>query len=191
MPARLKLMLRPSNILILDEPTNDLDMATLAVLEECLSEFDGAVILVSHDRFFLGQVCNRILAFPPQGGRLVSFADLGQWEAWHAEEAKTLRSVRKPETAARAAETGMLTSPDPMAGTTPRKKKLSYKDQRDLDTIEQRIAAAEQHLARATAESALPENMSNSVALARLSKEMADAQAEIDRLYARWAELEA
>ena len=75
-------------------------------------------------------------------------------------------------------------------GAAAKKRKLSYKDQRDLDTIEERIAAAEARLGRATAESALPENMSNSVALARLSKEMAEAQAEVDRLYARWAELE-
>jgi ATP-binding cassette subfamily F protein uup len=187
-----KLMLRPSNILILDEPTNDLDMATLAVLDECLSEFDGAVILVSHDRFFLGQVCNQILAFPPRGIDLVPFADLDQWEDWHAEQLKARQALSKAPgmapfaTAAIASPAGSTASAEPPA----KKKKLSYKDQRDLDTLEERIAEAEAKLAKATAESSLPENMSNSVALARLSKEMADAQTEIDRLYARWAELE-
>ncbi len=175
-----KLMLRPSNILILDEPTNDLDMATLAVLEECLSEFDGAVILVSHDRFFLGQVCNQILAFPVLGGDLVSFADLDQWEQWHSEQLKSRLAPSK----------SMSSSEGGTSGAPAKKKKLSYKDQRDLDTMEERIAAAEARLAKATAESLLPENSSNAVTLARLSKEMADAQEELDNLYVRWGELE-
>jgi ATP-binding cassette subfamily F protein uup len=183
-----KLMLRPSNILILDEPTNDLDMATLAVLEECLSEFDGAVILVSHDRFFLGQVCNQILAFPVQRTELVSFADLDQWEDWHSEQLKGRQSSSKG-----VAAPSVPGAPTPGTGaaleSAQKKKKLSYKDQRDLDTIEERIAKAEARLALATSESARPENMSNSVVLARLSQEMAEAQAEVDRLYARWQEL--
>ncbi|MBU6374552.1 MAG: ATP-binding cassette domain-containing protein, partial [Bdellovibrionales bacterium] len=178
------LMLRPANVLVLDEPTNDLDMATLAVLEECLIEFDGAVILVSHDRFFLSQVANTILAFPHEGSKLVSFADLDQWESWITQQARDNRqkpSSQNPAAQAPTREDGQSSS---------KKKKLSYKDQRELDLMEQTIAAAEARLAQATAESALPENMSNSVTLARLSKEMADAQQEIDRLYSRWAELE-
>ena len=80
-----KLMLSRANLLILDEPTNDLDFATLAVLEECLRDFDGAVILVTHDRYFLDQVSNQLLAFPPpgsEGGKLESFASMMQWEDW-------------------------------------------------------------------------------------------------------------
>ncbi|NDD91036.1 ABC transporter ATP-binding protein [bacterium] len=179
-----QLMLRPANVLVLDEPTNDLDMATLGVLEECLIEFDGAVILVSHDRFFLSQVANTILAFPQEGSELVSFADLDQWENWITQQGRENRQKLSSQNTP-AQSFGREETPP-----TSKKKKLSYKDQRELDMMEQTIAAAEARLAKATEESALPENMSNSVALARLSKEMDDAQKEIDRLYSRWAELE-
>ncbi len=183
-----KLMLRPSNILILDEPTNDLDMATLAVLEDCLSDFDGAVILVSHDRFFLGQVCNQILAFPLQGTDLISFADLDQWENWHSEQLKT-RQLKSKWADGEGTAAPSTPSKNATAEPPARKKKLSYKDQRDLDTIEERIAQAEKHLESVSQESARPENLSNSVALTRLSQELAEAQAQVDQLYARWQEL--
>jgi ATP-binding cassette subfamily F protein uup len=179
-----KLMLRPANVLVLDEPTNDLDMATLAVLEECLTEFDGAVILVSHDRFFLGQVANHILAFPQDGSPLLAFSDLDQWEAWHEQHVKDMK--KQPSANRQTAATEASATP-----ASVKKRKLGFKEQRELDTMEERIAAAEVRLAKATEESALPENMSNAVALARLSKEMADAQEELDRLYERWGQLEA
>jgi len=90
-----KLMLQPANLLVLDEPTNDLDMATLTVLQDCLTDFEGALLLVTHDRYFLDQVANKILAFPPlkptrskDSGTLVSFADLSQWESWFEEKEK-------------------------------------------------------------------------------------------------------
>lgn len=86
-----KLMLEEANLLILDEPTNDLDLATLNVLQDCLLQFDGAIILVCHDRYFLDQTSTEILAFPvhPEDdsqGKLYYFADLSQWERWHRDE---------------------------------------------------------------------------------------------------------
>src|SRR6185369_8183400 len=81
-----RLMLRPATILVLDEPTNDLDLPTLAVLEEALTTFDGAVLLVTHDRYFLDQVATEILAFhtkPGEEGRVTSLSGLAQWEQWH------------------------------------------------------------------------------------------------------------
>ncbi len=83
-----RLMLRETNLLVLDEPTNDLDLATLQVLEDCLADFPGAVILVTHDRYFLDRVTNRILAFgkDEEGrGTLTALAGLDQWEAWFAQ----------------------------------------------------------------------------------------------------------
>ena len=85
--ARLLLarqMLQPANMLILDEPTNDLDLQTLEILEDCLAEFPGAVILVTHDRSFMNEVCNQILAVP----EMVTFADIDQWEKWFVRERK-------------------------------------------------------------------------------------------------------
>ena len=83
-----RLMLKKTNLLVLDEPTNDLDLATLQVLEDCLADFPGAVILVTHDRYFLDRVTNRILAFGKDAkghGTLTALAGLDQWEAWYAE----------------------------------------------------------------------------------------------------------
>src|SRR5262249_33507144 len=78
------LMLREAQVLVLDEPTNDLDLPTLAVLEEALTGFDGAVLLVTHDRYFLDQVATTILAFDAAAGAVVPFADVAQWEGWRA-----------------------------------------------------------------------------------------------------------
>jgi ATP-binding cassette subfamily F protein uup len=171
-----RLMLQPANLLVLDEPTNDLDLDTLNVLQDCLTEFEGAVLLVTHDRYFLDQVATQILAFPTNGsGALTSFADLAQWEAWHETQ------VQPQQTAAPKAA--------PAPATAPAKKKLSYKDQRELDGMEASIHAAEAELARLTEESARPEFASNASKLAELTRALSLAQAKVDRLYARWAEL--
>ena len=179
-----RLMLKQANLLVLDEPTNDLDMATLAVLEDCLIDFSGAVILVTHDRYFLDRVANRILAFPVRSarGELVSFADLSQWEQWHANQLSAEKDHAK-----------MLARGGNLPGTAAaaqKKRKIGFKEQRELDTMEGDIHAAEEKLARLTHESTLPANASNSVLLAKLTREMAEAQAEIDRLFKRWSELE-
>ncbi len=90
--ARLRiaqLMLKEAQVLILDEPTNDLDADTLDVLENALAEFNGAVILVTHDRYFMDAVSNQILAFPPddfKDRRLQKFSSYLQWEDWFSNE---------------------------------------------------------------------------------------------------------
>jgi ATP-binding cassette subfamily F protein uup len=181
-----RLMLRPANLLVLDEPTNDLDTATLAVLEDCLTAFPGAVLLVTHDRYFLDQVATQILAFPPQAGRgapLERFSDLAQWERWHRAAVAAARAEREGRPAAPA--TGG-------AGAAPRgKKKLGYKDQREYDGMEAAILEAEAALGALVAESEAPENASNGARLVELGARIAEAQARVDALYARWAELEA
>jgi ATP-binding cassette subfamily F protein uup len=177
-----KLMLNDANLLVLDEPTNDLDMATLSILEECLTEFTGAVLLVTHDRYFLDQVATQIIAFPRQEssrGKLVSFADLSQWESWHAEQ-----EAAKPSTA-------QTTSPTATASDSAQKKKrkLSYNEQRELDSMEKNIQEAEARLATLTEESSKPENLSNAPKLAEIFKEIGETQARIDHLYSRWSVL--
>ncbi|HXU63047.1 MAG TPA: ABC-F family ATP-binding cassette domain-containing protein [Polyangia bacterium] len=170
-----KLMLREAQILVLDEPTNDLDLATLAVLEESLTGFDGAVLLVTHDRYFLDQVATTILGFAPDG-QVVPFASVGQWETWRAER----------EAAARPAPAQAA----PSKPAAPRRK-LSYKEQREFDGIEAAIAAAEATLAQARSEAERPEHASNAARLIELLAAADAQQTEVDRLYARWAELEA
>ncbi len=175
-----RLMLAPANVLMLDEPTNDLDLQTLDVLEDALKSFDGAVLLVTHDRYFLDQVTTELLAFHTREGevgKVTKLIGLEQWELWHETQANT--------PASRRAATGAGSAP-------PRKrKKLSFNDQRDYDSIEARILTTEQKLAALTAESVDPGVVTNAQRLIALTTEMATARAEVDRLYARWAELEA
>jgi len=183
-----QLMLREAQLLVLDEPTNDLDLPTLAVLEESLTGFDGAVLLVTHDRYFLDQVATTILAFdtrdagPGVSRGVIPFASLGQWEAWRDEVAAAER------TATVATATPSSEAPaNPSGG----RKKLGYKDQREYDAIEETLARAEAALQEARVESERPENASDHAKLVALLAAVDERQAEVDRLYARWAELEA
>ncbi len=178
--ALARLMLRPANVLVLDEPTNDLDLATLDVLEETLTNFDGAVLLVSHDRYFLDRTTTSLLAFSDRsGGRVTHLVGLSQWEAWYAAEREEMGAATGRE---RAAALPQATGP---------RRKLSYKDQRDFDTIEARIALAEARLATLEGEQASPEASSNASRLVELIGQIESAKAEVDVLYARWSELEA
>ncbi len=177
-----RLMLRPANLLVLDEPTNDLDTATLAVLEEALTTFPGAILLVTHDRYFLDQVATQILAFPREGARgapLERFSGVAQWERFDAEQTAAARERARSA----AATTG--------AAGVPRKKKLGYKDQREYDGMEAAIQRAEARMADLVGQSVDPASASDGQRLMQLGHEIAAAQGDVDALYARWAELEA
>ncbi len=170
-----RMMLRPGNLLILDEPTNDLDLQTLDVLEDCLREFPGAVILVSHDRSFMSAVCDDILALPEN----VRFSDVFQWEDWFKREQK------RAQDAARAkAQEAVLMQPKL------ERRRLSYKEQLEFDRMEETILEKETELGELEAHSARPEIVSNSVELLKTTERMGQLQSKIEKLYARWAELE-
>lgn len=178
-----KLMLRPANLLVLDEPTNDLDLATLDVLESALQDFAGALILVTHDRYFLDQVASQILAFEPRLGnhakkKIISFTGLSQWEDWHRESLRARTSTERATP---------LSAPNPSSA---KKRKMSFKEQREWDGMEAKIKLAEDQLQALEKESSLPEMASNSKRLQEISSEMSRLQTEIDQLYTRWAELE-
>jgi hypothetical protein len=119
-------MREPADLLVLDEPTNDLDIPTLEVLEDSLAEFDGGLILVTHDRFMLERVSTVILALDGRGGTS-TFADYSQWEA--AREA-VASAPRKPSERAPERERS-------------RSKRLPYHEQREWDGMEQAILDAE------------------------------------------------
>jgi ATP-binding cassette subfamily F protein uup len=179
-----KLMLEPADVLLLDEPTNDLDIPTLEVLEESLLEFPGALVLVTHDRYLLDRVSTQILALDGRGG-LTPFADCAQWE-----EAQGREYVPPPTATAAAVVAAPRPSQAPAAPAV-KAKKLSYKDQREWDQMEAKILEAEQALEAAQAKVADPGIASDYQALIDANAGLTKAQAEVDRLYARWAELEA
>ena len=197
------LMLRPAQVLVLDEPTNDLDLATLAVLEDSLTEFPGAVLLVSHDRYFLDQVATTILAFQGEGegvgddregasegsgaggAGVVPFASLAQWEAWRAEQ-RALTVAR-----AAAGRAGLAAGAGASPSPAPGKRRLGYLEQREFDAIESTIAAAEAALQAAVGDSERPEIASDGARLIGVLAQVEQRRAEVDRLYARWAALEA
>src|SRR5882672_1173896 len=169
-----RLMREPADLLILDEPTNDLDIPTLEVLEDSLAEFDGALVLVTHDRFMLERVSTVIVALDGQGGT-ATFADYAQWEATRAAVEPTPRKA--PE---RAAE-----SP------RPRVKRLGYREQREWEGMEQAILEAERAVEARQREVNDPAIVSDPTALQQRYAALEAARADVDRLYARWAELEA
>ncbi|HTQ06659.1 MAG TPA: ABC-F family ATP-binding cassette domain-containing protein [Polyangiaceae bacterium] len=179
-----RLMLEPANLLVLDEPTNDLDLVTLNVLEEALKSFEGAVLLVTHDRYFLDQVATELLAFhtrADEAGRVTMLADLAQWEAFH-----TAQSNERERS-----ERGVKADVPRGNDAAPKKKKLSFKDQRDYDSIEGRILESEAKVAEIEGEMARPEVVSDGARLVELDRALGAARADVERLYARWSELEA
>jgi ATP-binding cassette subfamily F protein uup len=168
-----RLMRAPADLLILDEPTNDLDIPTLEVLEDSLAEFEGALLLVTHDRFMLERVSTVILALDGAGGA-TTFADYGQWEA--------VRSAAAPPR--KAADR----APQRERG---RSKRLGYLEQREWDGMEQAIVDAERALQVSQLAAESPAIATDPVALQERYAALEAARAEVERLYARWAELEA
>jgi ATP-binding cassette subfamily F protein uup len=178
-----QLMLQPADVLLLDEPTNDLDIPTLEILEESLLEFRGALVLVTHDRYMLDRVSTIVLGFDGLGG-IERFADYSQWEVWQERRQEENDHAKVAELRGRPRLSSEATP------LTAAKKKLSYKEARELEGMEQRIADAEQEVhdrQAALQDSAIA---SDGARLHSASLELDEARKIVDRLYARWAELE-
>jgi ABC transport system ATP-binding/permease protein len=172
------LMRRPADILLLDEPTNDLDIPSLDVLEESLQEFPGALVLVTHDRFILDRVCDRLIGFDGKGG-VEYFADYEQW----------LFSMHKRTEGEEPVDKKERTSEDTQR-TKKKGGRLSYIDQRDYDLMEERILDAEAELERLQQRMVEPEVTSDPGLLHESWQELQQMQKVVDDLYARWEELE-
>jgi ATP-binding cassette subfamily F protein uup len=170
------LMLEPADVLLLDEPTNDLDIPTLEILEESLLEFEGALVLVTHDRYLLDRVSNIVLGLD-ETGRAECFADYSQWAAELAARKQT-----KPKAVIKEAP-----------ATAPQKKKLSYLESREYEAIEQKIPVMEQaiHAKRASLQNVAQDAArKDAYLLEQVHREIEASQQEVDLLYARWSELE-
>jgi len=168
-------MLQPADLLVLDEPTNDLDIATLEVLEESLMEFAGALVLVSHDRHLVDRVTTEILALDGTGEAL-RYADYDQWRA----------SRRAPKIEKKSRSSAVRE-----AASRPRTKRLTYLEQREWGGMEARVLEAEARVVEATSRAEDPAIATDALALQERLGALDEAHAEVDRLYERWAELEA
>jgi ATP-binding cassette subfamily F protein uup len=181
-----RLFLEGANVLVLDEPTNDLDLVTLNVLERLLLQFTGSVLLVTHDRYFLDRVATGILAFEGDG-KAVRYP--GNYE--------TYRTLKEQSEAARQPGAPEESSTRPVAAARPAERtrrpgRLSFKEQQELAGMEAAILAAEER--RAAVESALSDPATyqrDGASVGGLKEELERLGVEVDRLYARWQELEA
>jgi ATP-binding cassette subfamily F protein uup len=172
-----RLMLEEADVLLLDEPANDLDIPTLEVLEDNLASFAGAVVLVTHDRYLLDRINTVILGLDGRGGSGM-FASCEQWER---ERNRLSVSPPAPEPArnGRARE------------TAPSPKKLSYLEQREWEQMEARILEAERRLEAAEAELLTVDGSHDARTMRERHENFELARGAVDALYARWAELEA
>jgi ATP-binding cassette subfamily F protein uup len=186
-----RLMLQPADILLLDEPTNDLDIPTLEVLEETLLEFQGALVLVTHDRYLLDRVSTIVLGLDG-AGNAATFADYMQWEEWRDQQRRRTPAAGRAPAAGAASVAAYPTAKQETSLTAAAapKKKLSYKEAREYADIEQQIAIAESRLAVAQAVFNDPAIQSDAAALIAAHSELEQASSAVDRLLTRWTELE-
>ncbi len=173
-----RLFLKPSNVLVLDEPTNDLDADTLDLLEERLTEYRGTVLLVSHDRAFLDNIVTSTLVFEGDG---VVKEYVGGYSDWLRQ--RTLATTAPPATKAK---------PNTTEAPREKPKKLSYKDQRELDALPKTIEALEaERDVMSTKMSTADVYQQDKRAITQTQTELAQLDAQLAAAYARWEELEA
>lgn len=176
-----KVLKRGGNVIVLDEPTNDLDLQSLRILEEALCSFEGSSIVVSHDRYFLDRVCDQIIAFEENGVHV----QVGNY-SYYLEKRREREARDKlwaaPAKAEKAAPVKSSNKP----------RKLTFKETRELEVIEETILAAEEKVAELDATLNDPSfYVTRSTEAEGLMAELDKAKAEVSHLYARWEELEA
>ena len=178
--ALAKLMLKQDNLLLLDEPTNHLDMDSREVLEAALDDFDGTILTVSHDRYFINKVANRVVEMTPEGAREY----LGNYDDY-------LEKKRLEEAGAVEAASGGITRTQ--LDKEKRVKRLQKESARALRQkhaqVEADIAATEDAIAQLEAQMGLPEIYANPSESARVAREHREAQERLERLYEDWEDL--
>jgi ATP-binding cassette subfamily F protein uup len=196
---------RHSNLLVLDEPTNDLDLETLDLLQEVIADYDGTVLIVSHDRDFLDRTVTVTLGLDGSGKVDVVVGGYAEWVKQRGPRPE-LRSEAKPSPprngeggagavsdmpgAYRSSEAGLQTKPGPQAGGGGAKRKLSYKDQRDLDLLPAEIEKLEAAIARDEAALADPDLFTRDPKrFDQLMKAIEKARSDKEAAEMRWLEL--
>ena len=170
-----KVLKRGGNVIVLDEPTNDLDLPSLRMLEEALADFDGSVLVVSHDRYFLDRICDQIVAFE-DGGVFIQPGNYSYYLEKRQQRERPVAPVKEPV---------------PVAARPQRSRKLSFKEQRELEGMEAGILKVETRVAELELILGDPNfYATRATEAAGLSAELEATKTEIIRLYARWAELD-
>ncbi len=163
-----RLMLESADILLLDEPTNDLDITTIETLEDSLLEFEGLLVLVSHDRYLISRVCDLFIGFT-NNGNVELFADYSQWE-------KSLKVDKKEQ----------KVKPEKK---TKSKTKLTYKETQELHEAEKQIHTLEEKINSLHTQMSDPQNLSDFILLNNLAEELKISEEALDKNYRRWEEL--
>jgi len=178
-----RLFAQPSNLLVMDEPTNDLDVETLELLEELLGEYPGTLLLVSHDRDFLDNVVTSTLVMQDGApGRVGEY--VGGYSDWLRQRADVAPKSAPPKSVAATANAAV-----PSAAAT--KRKRSYKETRELEQLPLRIEALENQVATLTAQMNDPAfYQRDGAAITAHHATLAQVHADLDAAYARWSELE-
>lgn len=176
----LRILMEAPNVLLLDEPTNDLDLETMAVLESFIDDFSGAIIFVSHDRFFVDRLADKVFVYEPDGNLKMYAGGYSYYKEKAASEEARQSSIellpKKEKTVVQA---------QPKAET---KRRLTFKEQKEYAEIEAVIASKEGELK--VVQLQMTQNASDYSKLNELSREQERLQAELDNLLARWAYLE-
>jgi len=179
------LLLEPANVLILDEPTNDLDIGTLTILEQALARYEGTVILVSHDRAFMDRVASQVLAFEGDGHIQHVLGGYSDYLAW-----RERRDVEEKNTAA-ATKTKSNTTVSPVASRKTASAKLPYKDQQALDALPGKIEAWEEEKATIEQRFCDPDYFQkNSEACRNDQQRLQVIEKSLEAAYQQWQELE-
>ena len=178
-----KILRRGGNFLVLDEPTNDLDLQTLRVLEEALINFGGSSLVVSHDRWFLDRVCDRVIVFDGKGDVSVNEGNY----SYYLQKKKEREAARIAATPKASKKKRNRDEPE-----AEKPRKLKWKEERELESMEETILQAEAVAAELEAKLNDPQfYIENSASIGDLHTELESKQAAIKALYARWEELEA
>ena len=184
----LRILMEAPNVILLDEPTNDLDIQTLTILEDYLDTFPGIVIAVSHDRYFLDRVVNRIFAFEGQGKVTQyegGFTDYQiAWSARHPQETGDQKGVRAGDSDENGSGLPINRNNWKQAAGGEKKRKLSFKEQREWETIEADIAALEQSIG--DLEQEIGKSATNYTRLNELMEEKSAREAQLEEKMERW-----
>jgi ATP-binding cassette subfamily F protein uup len=184
-----KLFALPSNLLVMDEPTNDLDVETLELLEELLTNYDGTLLLVSHDREFIDNVVTSTLVLEGDGRVGEFVGGYGDWLRQRNPSSRVGEELAKP-TGRRSLDTGERVT---TVQSTPSasKRKLGFKEARELEQLPARIEQLEQAISSRTALMQEPDFYKrDTAAITAANAELAALQADLDVAYARWQSLD-